>query len=296
MTTRDHESGQGPTVARRLLGHALRDRRTASKMTLREAASLAGIDPTTLSRIENAAVKAEPGTALMLLDGYKGVDAKTREAVKELAFQARTRGWWQRYSKGIPDWFANYIGLETGAKRVSTYECDLIPGLLQTNNYTQALIMSGVTASKDEKEASSRIALRNERQQRVLSSNNQEVSAVIGEAALRRMVGGPETMRGQLAHLMAASENKNIRLQVLPFSSGNHPANYGSFVLLYFDQPSIPVVYLEYAGSGIYLEDAKDAETHETIFMETQAAALSVEDSTDMITSVLEELPSKTEV
>ena len=140
------------------------------------------------------------------------------------------------------------------------------------------------------------MALRNERQQRFLSSTNQYVSTVIGEAALRRIVGGPETMRDQLAHLITGSANPNIRLQILPFSSGNHPANYGSFVILYFDQPSIPVVYLEYAGSGIYLEDAKDAETHETIFVRTQAAALSAEDSTEMIKSVLEELPSKAEV
>src|SRR5699024_10930338 len=105
-------------------------RREEQGIRIPAAARDAGITPSTLSRIETGAVRAEVGTALLLMRNY-GVPEHDRDVMEELAHAARQRGFWQRNRSGIPEWFFMYLNLESEASQIRTYEPDLIPGFLQ---------------------------------------------------------------------------------------------------------------------------------------------------------------------
>lgn len=261
-----------PTVARRTIARVLRDSRLASKTSAQAAAAHAGLHQSTLSRIERGEVKVEPGTASLLLELY-GVSEEDRKALLEVARVARQRGWWQRYRGAVPEWFDTYVGLETEASQIRTYESEWIPGILQTSAYARNLIELDAIPPESEKETEKRLAVRRERQERIAGSNPVELHAVINEAALHRQVGGPKTMAEQLEYLASAALRPNVTIQVLPYEAGGHPASYGSFVLLDFDQiHEHTVVYIEYCGGSLYLEEQEEIATYESMFQRVASA------------------------
>ncbi|GAA3752348.1 helix-turn-helix domain-containing protein [Salinactinospora qingdaonensis] len=280
--------GSSPTVARRTLARVLRESRTARGITSKEAAAHAGLHPSTLSRIERAEVKVEPGTAALLLEHY-GVSTEDRNSLLEVARAARQRGWWQQYRGAVPEWFSSYIGLETEATRLRTYETELIPGIVQTPDYARALVAADVLAPADEKEAEKRVTVRQERQQRLTGDNPLHLSVVLNDAALYREIGGPETMVSQLEHLLAMSKLPNVQLRLLPFTAGGHPAGYGSFVIL--DFPEIhnhTVVYVEYCGGALYLEEPTELETYTSMFERLNDHACDVPASQELVQRALD--------
>ncbi|MDA8372280.1 MAG: helix-turn-helix transcriptional regulator [Nocardiopsaceae bacterium] len=281
-----------PTVARRALARILKTAREEAGRTGAQASKYAGIHPGTLSRVENAETKIAPGTA-MLLARFYGASEEDCDLVVELARAGRERSWWQRY-KSIPTWFDGYIGLETEAREISSYQAELIPGLLQTPDYVRALSKTLITQDSDE-EIEQRIALRQDRQKRLSSETAVDFHAVINESALRRRVGGSEAMRIQLAHLVAMSERGNITIQVLSFESGAHAAHEGAFTVMRFpvqkDQKiELPdVTYVEYPQGALYLEEPHTVANFSSIFANVADQALNPEDSVAFIQQVLDE-------
>src|SRR5262249_36585748 len=128
-----------PTVRRRRLAAALRRLRDQSGMTADQAAREVGISKSALSRIENALVSVVPPVARALLELY-GVDEPDISALVQVAREARKRGWWQAYDDVLPEWFEVYVGLEAEASEIKTYESQLVPGLLQIEDYARAVI------------------------------------------------------------------------------------------------------------------------------------------------------------
>jgi hypothetical protein len=108
-----------------------------------------------------------------------------------------------------------------------------------------------------------RIALRMARQVLLTQEHAPRLWAVVDEGALRRPVGGPDVLRAQLERLIEAAELPNVRLQVLPFAAGAHPAMVGAFSILRFPEPELPdVVYLEHLTNALYLEKREDVEEY----------------------------------
>ncbi|MFC7330111.1 helix-turn-helix domain-containing protein [Marinactinospora rubrisoli] len=258
-----------PTVARRTLARVLRQRREVARITAARAAKHAGMHAATLSKVESATTRIQPGTAQLLMKLYGASEAEC-EAVFELAHAARQRGWWQTH-KATPAWFDAYVGLETEASTLRAYQTELIHGLLQTEDYAFALARAAVDVSSDD-EAKQHVALRMARQERLLSNKPPQLHVVLNEAALYREVGGPTVMRSQLEHLRQRCELPNVTFQVLPFSAGEHPAGAGSFLIVGFDgspHQTIAyedVVYVEYALGALYLEERSDTEHFANIF------------------------------
>jgi len=181
-----------------------------------------------------------------------------RDGFLDLARRANAPGWWHRYGDVLPSWFETYLGLEQAASVVRSYEPQFVHGLLQTEDGARAVIRLGHPDGSDE-EIERRVQLRLRRQQILTGPGAPAVWAVLDEAALRRPIGGPTVLRAQIVHLLEVSEQPNVTLQVVPYSSGGHAAAGGPFTILRFAETDLPdIVYLEQLTSALYLDKRTD--------------------------------------
>jgi hypothetical protein len=220
-----------------------------------------------------------------------GVDPQRLDSLVQLARESRQKGWWHAYSDTIQPRFATYVGLEDAASEIRTYEVNLVPGLLQTEDYARSVISAGnLTGSLEAAER--RVALRMARQPMLLSGHNPpQLWAVLDEAVLHRTVGGPGLMRLQLEHLVDVASRPNVAVQVIPYGAGAHPGMGKPFVILSFPERADPdVVYLEDLTSTLYLEDVDEVDRYNVLFNHLRATALSFEESAALMTSVAKEL------
>ncbi|MGR4853458.1 helix-turn-helix domain-containing protein [Streptomyces sp. LARHCF252] len=183
----------------------------------------------------------------------------------------------------LPAWFQQVAELEARATGISTFQTHAIHGLLQTREYARAVL--GVL---DDTDLEDRTAVRLARQ-RILEKEQPPVLwMVISESVLYQEVGGRETMRGQLAHLLSFEHTPLVNVQVLPFSAGAHAGMQGSFTLFRFERdPSI--VYTEGYGSGHPTANPDTVKDCSLRYDHLQAAALSLRDSAELMRRVMEE-------
>ncbi len=287
MATVDSQSG--PTVLRILLGAQLRRLREAKGITREDAGYAIRASGSKISRMELGRVSFKPRDVADLLTLYGVTDEEERTALLSLADQANTPGWWHRYSDVLPSWFEVYVGLEGAASLIRTYEVQFVPGLLQTAGYARAVIMLGYADAPAE-EINRRVDLRMARQQLLIRPGKLRLWAVVDEAVLRRPIGGPEVMRGQLQALIEAAELPNVTLQVLPFSVGGHAAAGGAFSILRFPEPDLPdVVYVEQLTSALYLDKREDVEHYRKVMERVCVEAEPPERTAEILSRILRE-------
>ncbi|WP_245714769.1 helix-turn-helix domain-containing protein [Micromonospora inyonensis] len=287
-------SRQSPTVRRRRLALTLRQLRERAGITSAEAARRVDHDASWLSRIETAEVRPHPNDVRALLTLY-GVAGDQAEAVIAVARQAKQRGWWQRYSDVLPDWFAAYVGMESEASVIRTYECQMVPGLLQTEDYARAAFRGAPVPMRDD-EVERQVALRLARQAILTSDDPPLLRVVIDEGAARRMVGGPEVLHRQLLHLIEQSTRSYVQIQLLPYSAG--VGFDGSFVIL--DFPPLPepypdaaedrTVYVDTLTGALYLERPSEVAAYAAAHEQLQALALAPGPTRDTLRSIAAEL------
>ena len=183
----------------------------------------------------------------------------------------------------LPAWFQQVAELEVRAAEICSFQTHMVLGLLQTKAYVRAVL-----GALDQADLDDRTAVRLARQ-RVFEKHDQPVFwAVLGEAALYQEIGGRETMRGQLAHLLSFEHNPQINVQVLPHSAGAHAGLQGSFDLYRFaGDPTI--VYTEGYGSGNATANPDTVKDCSLRYDHLRAAALSLRDSAALIRRVMEE-------
>ncbi|MFE9630644.1 Scr1 family TA system antitoxin-like transcriptional regulator [Streptomyces sp. NPDC006463] len=183
----------------------------------------------------------------------------------------------------LPTWFQAYAEMEAKASYISTYQAQLVYGLLQTEEYARAVLKAGWSDKLDEA-----VAARLDRQRILSRARPPLVWVVLDEAVLHRPFGSREVMRNQLDHLLGFRDRRELRIQVLPFSAGQHPATVGSFNVLRFeDDPD--VVYAESYGLANVTANPDTVRDCAHRYDHLQAAALSVEDSVALIARVREE-------
>jgi transcriptional regulator with XRE-family HTH domain len=277
------------TVGSRRLAIELKQFRDDSGMTGEQVAEQMGWSVAKVYRIEGDKVRVLVRDVQRLLRLY-GVSGAQHDAVVELAKLARVKDWWQQYSGAIPEWFQFYVGLEAAASARRGYESELVPGLMQTEGYARAIMSTAPAPETDEVER--QITVRMERQKRLTSSSPLTVWVVLNEAVVRRVVGGPQVMREQLAHLAELSALKNVTVQVLPYAVGAHPAMHGSFAIMEFPEPVDPdVVYLEAQTGALYLERTEDVRRYSLMFDYLRAQAFGPDASRDLIAQLAREGP-----
>jgi len=279
-----------PTVRLRRLARHLRRAREDAGRSLTEAAKLLGWSGAKLGRLESAETRRiTPGDLDKLADLY-GIGSDVLAEWRELAAQAKERGWWTKYRKSgvftddLPDF-------EAEASFIRTYEPQVIPGLLQTPEYAEALLRSGQAHEDDA--IAARVDARMHRQQILHRHEPPTFWAIIDEAALRRVVGSAEIMRAQINHLARMATRVGVTIQVLPYSAGAHPANMGAILLLDYDSPLDPsLAYVETYAASIWLEEPDEITRTLEVFSHTSASALTGDASADAFRSQLATLGS----
>jgi transcriptional regulator with XRE-family HTH domain len=252
----------GPTVLRIVLGAQLRRLREGLRLTTETAADSIRASHSKISRMELGRVGFKERDVADLLTLYGVSDAQERALLIALAREASKPGWWHDSADILPDWFEPYVGLEEAASVIRNYEVQFVPGLLQSRDYARAVIRLGYP-DVPEADVERRVALRISRQGLLSQPEAPRFWAVVDEAALKRPLGGPEVMRGQLKHLMEMTELPNVTLQVVQFCAGGHSAAGGPFSILRFSEPDLPdVVYLEQLTSALYLEKRADVDRY----------------------------------
>ncbi|OWA07604.1 transcriptional regulator [Streptomyces sp. CS159] len=183
----------------------------------------------------------------------------------------------------LPTWFQQMAELEARAVEICAFQTHMVHGLLQTDAYVRAVL-----GTFDPTDLDDRTAVRLARQ-RIFEKQNPPVFwSIVSEAALLQEIGGRETMRGQLAHLLSFEDNPRINVQVLPFSAGAHPGLTGSFSIFRFaSDPAI--LYTERYGSGHPTANPESVKDCSLRYDHLRAAALSLKDSAALIRRVMEE-------
>ncbi|MER5220450.1 helix-turn-helix domain-containing protein [Streptomyces flaveus] len=183
----------------------------------------------------------------------------------------------------LPTWFQPYAEMEAKATYISTFQAQVVYGLLQTEEYARAVL-----GAPEPENLAELVAARMERQRILLRDRPPLVWVVLDEAVLYRPMGGREVMRNQLAHLLSLRSQRRVKLQVLPFSAGQHPGLPGAFNLLRFDDDP-DIVYTEDFIQGHMTANPDSVSEGCLHYDQLQAAALSVQDSAALIARVMEE-------
>ncbi|MGH3328451.1 MAG: helix-turn-helix domain-containing protein [Streptomycetales bacterium] len=279
-----------PTVRLRRLGAELRRLRDTSGLTLDEAGDKLERSPSSLSKIENGRVNIRPRDLRVILDGYGLTDEGAQEWLLNLARHGRRKGWWQSYEGVLSPAYTDLIALEADAASVRTFETLLLPGLLQTEEYAREVIR-GPRIGSDPQEIDTFVEVRTARQRVLARDEPLALWAIVGEAALRQQVGGPQVLRRQLARLRETAELPNVTLQVLPYDSGAHPGVDGPFAILGFPEyADMDVVLLENMTSSLYLEQEAEVIRYTVVFDHLRAAALPPAESLVLIAQVERDL------
>jgi transcriptional regulator with XRE-family HTH domain len=280
--TRSSNPEQNPTLRARRLALELLRRREAAGLTREEAARQLEWSTSTIFRIETGRSRPQPGNVRVLLELY-GVTGPERDGLIRLAREARQPGWWHSFRDVLPNPYEVFIGLEAGAASIRNFEPVVVPGLLQTEEYARQMSRGG-PRELDREDIERRVQVRIERQRILTREDRPRLWAVIDEAVIRRVAGGPDVMAEQLRHLIECAEQGKTTLQVVPFSAGAHAGTTGPFIILDFPEPTDPsVVYVETLAGDLYLEERADVDRYTLAFDRLLAAALHPDDSVRLV-------------
>ncbi|WP_155375496.1 helix-turn-helix domain-containing protein [Catellatospora vulcania] len=271
-----------PTIQRRRLGHALRRAREAAGRTQEEAGRTIDAAATKISRMELGQSGIKLHDLNTLLDFY-GLGDEPADALRELARAGRQRGRWS--GRNVPDWFRQYVDLEAAASEVRWYQSEIVPGIMQTEDYIRAM------SPADPGKTDDHVALRKERQELLTRDDAPDFAVIISESALHRQVGGIDVMHAQLHHLARAAADQLITLQVLPFNASTYTTSSFGFTLLRFEHDAgSDVVYLEDYTNAYYLDDQETARVYSRLWSRLSAAALGPRESVRLIEQIADAL------
>lgn len=280
-----------PNVHRRRLGLELRTLRKEAGLNLNDAAQklkLSGAPA--LSKIENGKQRVPPVAIAGFLEAYECVDEARAVEIRglaTLASSAKRTSLLTKYRDSVRDPFAEYVHLEELARRAETFNV-IVPGLLQTEQYAQAMV-AGSRKWSTQRDIRRFVELRMVRQMALTRSDPLHLWCVLDEAALRRQVGDEGVMQQQLAHLIEVAEGlSHVTVQVLPFAKGAHTGVDGAFTLLHFEAGP-PVAVVEPMTTSLYLEEERDIGRYETGFNHLQADALDPEQSLVFIRNLIKD-------
>lgn len=272
-----------PTVRRQELGQELRMLRKKEHISLREAAEVIDASESKLSRIETGHRNAPLDDIASLLGLYRA-DSKKRAHLLALAREADEIGWLQASRPNFAQHQHTLIMLESKAAQIVNFEPLIVPGLLQTGEYTRAIMAeSGVV---QEEEIDDRMVTRLHRQSVLVRRNPPQLLAFIDELVLHRILGGPAVLRLQLRHLVKRASQPNITIRVIP---NGHVGASGSFALLRLPERN-PVVFLESLTSNLFVERPEDVGLYERTLERLAECALDEGESIEAIASAARSL------
>jgi transcriptional regulator with XRE-family HTH domain len=234
----------------RALSASLREVREARKYGLRELSRALEIDPQLLSQWERA-LRVPPVEEVARILGYLRVDRATTKRILFLARHAKDPNWLDSNPSDLPAALTAVIQCEQTASLITSWSPLIVPGLLQTPDYTRALLNAAGIKVED---ADARLVVRLNRQRILSGYEPVGLNAIISELAIREVVGDPAVMSDQIDYLLALADKAHISLRIVPADVGHHPGQTGMFVL--YDFPTDPaIVYMEHYHASAFVNE-----------------------------------------
>ncbi|MGH3813509.1 MAG: helix-turn-helix domain-containing protein [Pseudonocardiaceae bacterium] len=277
-----------PTLRAQWLGQSLRELRDATGMTLARAGEFLQRNAATVSRFESGEYPIRRPDLMALLDLYGVSDRRKRDGLLRLSDDVWQKGWWDGYEPDVERQFVDFVWLESRATVIRSFDPLLVTGLLQTRQYAEAVI----TAAEWEAEPAQIarwVQLRMDRQAVLHRETPPWLTVIIDEFVLRREIGGPGVLRGQLEHLLTTAELPHVDLRVLPASIGAHAGPSGYFLVFTIAEPDLDVGFAETLGGAVYVEPP-DSERFVRVYDRLLDSALGPAESAELIRAIGEDL------
>ncbi|WP_405621808.1 helix-turn-helix domain-containing protein [Streptomyces sp. NBC_01511] len=280
------------TVLGRKLGGELLQLRDAAGLTQSQAAQALTATAAKVAKMERGWVPFRDPDIRALCDLYGIDDPKVLDRLLNLAKADRERrkakGWWNQYPELRA--LVEYVALEDIATGIRSWQGSFVPGLLQTPDYARSLAV-GNADWEDPDEIERFVEAKMARQARLSDATPLRLWAVVGEGALRQLVGGRTVMRAQLARLIEAAALPNVKVQVVPFTAGSHPGMTSAFSIVSFEEHgAMDVVYMDTTSSTLWLESESDAARHNITFDRIVRNGRAPQDSVALIEGIRREL------
>jgi transcriptional regulator with XRE-family HTH domain len=257
-------------VRHRRLRAELRRLREQSGRTQKVVAEAMGWSTSKIIRIETGAVNVSTSDVRALLQYY---DIDDRGLAEDLLEVTRTReeGWWEDYRAYYNQQFLNFLGYEDSATRIRQYMSQIVPGLLQTEEYARALVTDYHHLDQEEIDRGTRIRMR--RQELLDGPRGPELIFVLDEAVVHRWVGGPRVMLGQLVRLKELARRPRLSVHIVPFRQGMYAGLQGSSFTIFEFSSRDYVVTLEDPHRDAILNDPETSSGYIETFLTVQNLA-----------------------
>lgn len=277
-----------PTVRSRRLGGRLGQYREQAGVSGTELAAQVGIHQSTWSKIEAGKAKLSSSVLSAIAD-ILAIPPESVSQLNTLRMRAEEPGWWQDYGDILSEAVQMLIELEADASWIRTYEGEVIPGLLQTRDYAERIITAGSPHMRAA-DIDRYLELRMRRQKRL--EDGVRLTAIIGEAAVRQQIGGPNVLRDQLRHIVKVVRDFDVTVQVVPFSADAHAGLGDSFVIIQWPDETDPeAVYVDGLTSWTVHERGGLIRSYLHALGTIQSRALPARESLDLIDQVIKGLP-----
>jgi transcriptional regulator with XRE-family HTH domain len=268
--------GQSPTVRRRRLAAELREIRESKGRSGETVAAALRWSPSKISRYERAKTGLRPREVERLLDYYQ-ITGPRRALLLALAEDAAQKGWWEDSADILSEDYQQFIGLEHEATSIAVWHVEVVPGLLQTEDYARHVISSYSRVEPIAPGMIGRMVRVRMRRQQVLDRHGLQLSVVLDESILKRRIGNASVMYEQLQRLAREADRPNLTLQILPLDA-EHTVVGESFVIFVFgtdtDAMLQDVVSTEAMRSGFILEGERETYLHRIAFQTLTEASL----------------------
>ncbi|UFQ13552.1 MULTISPECIES: helix-turn-helix domain-containing protein [Streptomyces] len=264
-----HRPEWGPAAHRKALAGHLRRCRDHAGIAPRQAARCIHTSEATISRMETGRIAFKQAEVEQLLDAYRVSDPLERARIADLVQEAAKPEVWQPYANAAPPALRPLLAMEPAARRIISYEPQLVPGWLQTEEYAE-IVIRAAHPTKPARDIAERVALRMQRVEMLRRAETPPVLlAVMDSEVFRRQVGTPGVMYRQIKHLLALLEELpyQLHLQIAPLSVGaagaiGHPVVH----LRFFTPEYLPdLVYLEQYEGAVYREKPSESERYQAI-------------------------------
>lgn len=275
-------SRNDPSALRWLVGVELANFRKQATVTPAQVVEATGMTKSKLSSMESGRYQQHPDDIARLLEFY-GARAHDIDRLTALTGSGDAKSWWAPWSHVVPDWVKTFMGLEGMAESEFVFEPMVLPGLLQTEDYAQAITESTGFVRRDHNDRF--VSFRLARAKRLAEEEPLRLHAVLGEAALRLNVGTPEVRKEQYRTLLELAEQDNVTIQVLRPKDGPHTAGTGQFVVLDFAQAQ-SIAYSEHLDGAVYIQDRDAVHSYKLAVQNLESVALPTAKSLALVRSL----------
>ncbi|NYI07846.1 helix-turn-helix domain-containing protein [Allostreptomyces psammosilenae] len=275
-----------PTMRSRRLGTELRRLRESKGLTTMDAARELQCGQPKISKIETGHRGIRPLDLTHLMDLYGVTDPQHRENLRRLAKQIHQRDWWMEHGPLLNDHLKDYLVLETDAGFIRSFACQVMPGLLQTEDYMRAIFTEHQSPEKTEL----LVDMRLQRQKILDGPEPTRYWAVIDEAILIRPLVKPTIRAKQLRHVLDMADRPNVNVQVYPLTAAAPPDTYPSYTILTMrESAGIDYVWVEHLTGSMALEQEQFVEPYRRAWENHTSSALPRRDSLDYLYKLLKE-------